>query len=118
MRYLFSLLFLLAYGSTVAQQPPMLPRDAAIEAKIEKLLEQLENLQGKCEIILVDGGSTDATLSMIRPGFKVLHSEKGRANQMNLGAKESTGDILFFLHSIPLSSIIGSDREHGLFADI
>ena len=41
MRYLFSLLFLLAYGSTVAQQPPMLPRDAAIEAKIEKLLEQM-----------------------------------------------------------------------------
>ncbi len=57
------------------------------ETTIEKLLEQLENLQGKCEIILVDGGSTDATLSMIRPGFKVLHSEKGRANQMNLGAK-------------------------------
>ena len=58
------------------------------ETTIEKLQEQLENLQGKCEIILVDGGSTDATLSMIRPGFKVLHSEKGRANQMNLGAKE------------------------------
>ena len=32
------------------------------ETTIEKLLEQLENLQGKCEIILVDGGSTDATL--------------------------------------------------------
>mgnify|MGYP000066708077 CR=1 FL=1 len=39
------------------------------------------------------------TLSMIDSRFRVLHSEKGRANQMNLGAKESSGDILFFLHS-------------------
>ena len=93
------------------------------ETTIEKLLEQLENLQGKCEIILVDGGSTDATLSMIRPGFKVLHSEKGRANQMNLGAKESTGDILFFLHSDselpkrPLEEIkaVIKDHEAGCF---
>lgn len=93
------------------------------ETTIEKLQEQLENLQGKCEIILVDGGSTDATLSMIRPGFKVLHSEKGRANQMNLGAKESTGDILFFLHSDselpkrPLEEIkaVIKDHEAGCF---
>ncbi len=36
---------------------------------------------------------------MIDSRFRVLHSEKGRANQMNLVAKESSGDILFFLHS-------------------
>ncbi len=35
---------------------------------------------------------------MIGPDFKLLRSEKGRANQMNLGAEESHGDILFFLH--------------------
>ena len=56
-------------------------------------------LLDKCEILFVDGGSKDRTLSMIDPRFRVLHSEKGRANQMNLGAKESSGDILFFLHS-------------------
>lgn len=62
-------------------------------------------------------------MSMIRPGFKVLHSEKGRANQMNLGAKESTGDILFFLHSDselpkrPLEEIkaVIKDHEAGCF---
>lgn len=32
---------------------------------------------------------------MIGPDFKLLRSEKGRANQMNLGAEESHGDILF-----------------------
>ena len=35
---------------------------------------------------------------MIGPDFKLLRSEKGRANQMPLGAEESLGDILFFLH--------------------
>jgi len=31
--------------------------------------------------------------------IKLLHSEKGRAKQMNLGAKSATGDILYFLHA-------------------
>ena len=30
--------------------------------------------------------------------YRVIQSEKGRAIQMNLGAEESSGDILFFLH--------------------
>lgn len=68
------------------------------ETTIEKIQEQLRPLRGRCEIILVDGGSTDRTLSLIEPEFRLLHSPKGRANQMNLGAKESQGDILFFLH--------------------
>lgn len=68
------------------------------EKTIKNLQEQLRTLKGKCEILFVDGGSTDRTLERISPEFRVLHSKKGRANQMNLGAKESTGDILFFLH--------------------
>ena len=54
------------------------------------------------EIIVVDGGSTDNTVSIIQAlglNIKVLHSEKGRAKQMNLGAKASKGDILYFLHA-------------------
>lgn len=68
------------------------------EKTIEKLLESLKGLKDRCEIILVDGGSTDRTLEYISSDFRLLHSEKGRAKQMNLGAAESTGDILFFLH--------------------
>lgn len=68
------------------------------ERTIDAMQSQLQKLKGKCEILFVDGGSTDATLSKIAPEFTVLHSPKGRANQMNLGAKKSTGDILFFLH--------------------
>ncbi|KSV57802.1 TIGR04283 family arsenosugar biosynthesis glycosyltransferase [Acetivibrio ethanolgignens] len=68
------------------------------EKTIERLQNQLWPLRGRCEILFVDGGSTDRTLERLSSEFRVLHSEKGRANQMNLGAKESTGDILFFLH--------------------
>lgn len=65
---------------------------------IVSLQNQLEPLRGKCEIVFVDGGSTDGTLELIKPYFKVLQSEKGRAKQMNAGARASHGDILFFLH--------------------
>ena len=68
------------------------------EKGIVKFQEQLKELRGKCEILFVDGGSTDHTLDFIEPGYSVIHSEKGRGKQMNAGAKASSGDILFFLH--------------------
>ena len=52
-----------------------------------------------CEIIFVDGGSQDKTCELISDDFKLVHSPKGRGNQMNAGAKESKGDVLFFLHA-------------------
>ena len=68
------------------------------EKTIMRMQEQLRPYQDKCEIIFVDGGSTDSTPELLSPEFRLLHSEKGRAKQMNLGARESHGDILFFLH--------------------
>lgn len=68
------------------------------EKTIRQMQDQLEPLRGRCEILFVDGESTDGTPELIRPHFKVIHSEKGRAKQMNAGAKASHGDILFFLH--------------------
>lgn len=58
-----------------------------------------------CEIIVVDGGSTDQTIAESRnAGAKVISSpKKGRAAQMNYGARQAKGKILYFLHadSIP-----------------
>jgi len=52
------------------------------------------------ELILVDGGSTDATASIAAAaGVRVLRSEKGRARQMNAGAAAASGDVLLFLHA-------------------
>lgn len=68
------------------------------EKTIEQLMDFLESVKNQCEIIFVDGGSTDRTLELIGERFTVLLSDKGRANQMNAGAEVSTGDVLFFLH--------------------
>lgn len=68
------------------------------EKTIVRMQEQLKQYQSRCEILFVDGGSTDRTLEWIEPGFRVIRSKKGRAGQMNAGARESHGDVLFFLH--------------------
>lgn len=51
------------------------------------------------EVLVVDGGSTDRTVNVAESkGARVITSERGRAKQMNLGAKIATGHILYFLH--------------------
>lgn len=64
---------------------------------------------GGCEIIMVDGGSTDRTSAVARAlapeietaggRLHVLNSPCGRARQMNHGAEHACGDILLFLHA-------------------
>jgi rSAM/selenodomain-associated transferase 2 len=53
------------------------------------------------QIIVVDGGSTDNTVSIARDaGVTVATSlKKGRAAQMNFGASLAKGDVLYFLHA-------------------
>ena len=52
------------------------------------------------ELIVVDGGSRDATPTLAAPwADAVLASERGRANQMNTGAAAAQGDVLLFLHA-------------------
>jgi len=52
------------------------------------------------ELVVVDGGSTDATPQLARAiADCVLASARGRANQMNAGAAVARGDVLLFLHA-------------------
>jgi rSAM/selenodomain-associated transferase 2 len=52
------------------------------------------------EALAVDGGSTDNTVNVARAGgVRVISAERGRARQMNAGARETTGDWLVFLHA-------------------
>jgi rSAM/selenodomain-associated transferase 2 len=51
------------------------------------------------EVIIVDGGSEDETLAAaVRVGGRLVNSSRGRARQMNAGARIATGEILLFLH--------------------
>ncbi len=52
------------------------------------------------DIIVVDGGSTDASASTARPLCDLLlDAPRGRARQMNAGAARASGDVLAFVHA-------------------
>jgi rSAM/selenodomain-associated transferase 2 len=69
------------------------------EKTIPRLLTNLAQLEGAFEVILVDGGSQDQTLSLLPSTYRVISSLPGRAHQMNRGAKLASGNILLFLHA-------------------
>jgi rSAM/selenodomain-associated transferase 2 len=73
---------------------PTLNEAANIRATIASICPK-----DRIEIIIVDGGSTDETIEIASElGIKVF-TAKGRANQMNIGAKSAQGEILLFLHA-------------------
>ncbi len=50
--------------------------------------------------MVVDGGSDDGTQDLARPWVdRVLSSPRGRAVQMNTGARDACGKVLIFLHA-------------------
>ena len=77
-------------------------------SNIEPLAENLASLSGQFEVIIADGGSADNTPEAVntafnaaprRPACTLIQCGKGRAVQMNAGAKAACGDILLFLHA-------------------
>ncbi len=68
------------------------------EATIGGLLQDLRS-QRSAEVIVVDGGSTDRTAELAAPNARLIHSEMGRAAQMNAGAAAASGEVLLFLHA-------------------
>ncbi|MCS7016535.1 MAG: TIGR04283 family arsenosugar biosynthesis glycosyltransferase [Gemmatales bacterium] len=57
-------------------------------------------LSGAQEVVVVDGGSTDGTITFaVQWADQFLQTERGRAVQMNFGAAHARGEILCFLHA-------------------
>jgi rSAM/selenodomain-associated transferase 2 len=70
------------------------------EAHILPSLKALHQLPGDKEILLVDGGSTDATLELARSQHvTVLDAPRGRGQQMHAGAVAASGSVLWFVHA-------------------
>ena len=64
-------------------------------------LKQFEDSKD-VEVLIVDGGSEDATSHLVqkaRVGELLISGRKGRSYQMNAGASHAKGSILLFLHA-------------------
>jgi rSAM/selenodomain-associated transferase 2 len=70
-------------------------------AGIEQTLRALAPLRARgAEVIVVDGGSGDATVGRARRlADRVFDAPRGRARQMNAGAAAARADVLLFLHA-------------------
>jgi len=76
---------------------PTLNEEASLAAALPVLQDYRQRGH---EIILVDGGSHDRTLSIARPHVdRLMQTVKGRAHQMNEGAEVANHPILLFLHA-------------------
>jgi rSAM/selenodomain-associated transferase 2 len=78
------------------------------------------------EVVVVDGGSRDATVAQATPlADRVISGARGRGVQMNAGAVCARGKVLLFLHAdtrlpadadrMVLTSLAWSKREWGRF---
>jgi rSAM/selenodomain-associated transferase 2 len=89
-------------------------------ATIGRTLESLAQLRARGhEVIVADGGSTDATRAIAAAlADRVLVAPRGRARQMNAGAAVATGEVFLFLHAdteLPQDAdgeILGSIQTH------
>ena len=82
---------------TVSIIVPVLNEAAGIEAALTALAPC--RARG-CELVVVDGGSSDRTLDLASSlADRTLTAPRGRASQMNAGARAARGDVLLFLHA-------------------
>lgn len=96
---------------------PTLNEEARIAATIDAAFAA-----GAVEVLVCDGGSTDATVTIAEShGARVLSGERRRARQLNRGAAEASQEWLLFLHADTLlpegacNAIVSSGADFGGF---
>ncbi len=69
------------------------------EAAVGPCLDRLPRSSPEVELLVVDGGSADATAAVVRArGLEPLVTAPGRGGQLRAGAAAASGDIFLFLH--------------------
>jgi rSAM/selenodomain-associated transferase 2 len=78
---------------------------------IAAALDAIADLRARgTEVVVVDGGSGDATVERARlHADQIVFAPRGRARQMNAGAEKSSGDVLLFLHA---DTRLPADADH------
>jgi rSAM/selenodomain-associated transferase 2 len=70
------------------------------EREIARTLASLRAAAPGAEIIVVDGGRHDSSVERARPlADRVIQAPRGRARQMNAGARGARGCVLAFVHA-------------------
>jgi rSAM/selenodomain-associated transferase 2 len=70
-------------------------------ANLARILPDLVEREPGAEVLVVDGGSQDDSRAVVArtPSVCWLSARRGRAHQMNAGARVAGGDVLLFLHA-------------------
>ncbi len=97
---------------------PTLNEARSIGATLDAVLKAA----GRAEVIVVDGGSGDGTVEVVKSlatgrGVKLVTSGRGRGLQMHAGAREARGRALWFLHADTLPSTDCPGRIDEALAD-
>ena len=102
---------------------PVLNEAQGIAAALKALAPLIKR---GAQVIVADGGSSDNTVALAEAGgAAVIRSLRGRALQMNAGARQASGELLLFLHADTLlpdqadvliaEALTGSCRVWGRF---
>ncbi len=104
---------------------PAYNEERALPATLRHLCEQA----GEYEVIVVDGGSSDGTCEIVRQvslspqaancsPLVLVTTPKGRASQMNAGAKVARGEWLLFLHADTVLPVQALSRLNAMEPDL
>jgi len=112
---------------------PVLNEAERIDACLDHALAQAYATGQIVEVIVVDGGSTDGTVARAKAREEKLGPDRirviaatrrGRARQLNAGAREAKGDVVVFLHvdtELPPDAVtriaraVGDGADYGWF---
>ena len=101
---------------------PMLSIVVPTLNEADRLAATLAGLRACCtariQLIVVDGGSVDDTVGIARRfADRVICGVRGRALQMNAGAGEATGEVLWFVHADTVAPPTAGDAVLGAMGE-